>query len=187
MVHGGMDGFDWLQNFLPVDSQPDHGHDPISDNEAHETHPAFNDAEEVAKAAVMHQQAQKTYIFMRSTYPRTNHALDPSQAYSQASGEQYGGNKHQRNSNIQSNNAPYGPSEYQTARSRNITQRPNPSALSQKDSDALARQDAYRRAQIPVGPPQRSPNSRVSSSEAHQSTHRVRETIRSTASTQRTS
>ncbi|KAI2754046.1 hypothetical protein DTO006G1_8788 [Penicillium roqueforti] len=157
MVHGGMDGYDWLQHFLPADTQT--GHDPSSDIEAHETHPAFHDAEEVAKAAVMHQQAQKTYMLMRSTYP--NHASNPSQAYSQASGEQYGGNKHQRNSNIQSNNAPYGPSEYQTARSRNITQRPNPSALSQKDSDALARQDAYRRAQIPVGPPQRSSNSRA--------------------------
>ncbi|KAJ5800513.1 uncharacterized protein N7518_002581 [Penicillium psychrosexuale] len=159
MVHGGMDGYDWLQHFLPADTQT--GHDPSSDNETHETHPAFHDAEEVAKAAVMHQQAQKTYMLMRSTYP--NHASNPSQAYSQASGEQYGGNEHQRNSNIQSKNAPYGPSEYQTDRSRNITQRPNPFSLSQQDLDALARQDAYRRGQSPVGPPQRPSNSRIDS------------------------
>ena len=161
-----MDGFDWLQNFLPVDSQPDHGHDPISDNEAHETHPAFNDAEEVAQAAVMHQQAQKTYMLMKPTYPRTNHALDPSQAYSQASGEQYGGNKLQRNSNIQSNSPPSGPSEYQKDRSRNITERSNPSAPSQQVLAAQIYQDAYRRGQIqihPVRPPER-PNSKVSSS-----------------------
>ncbi|OQE20233.1 hypothetical protein PENFLA_c017G03226 [Penicillium flavigenum] len=177
-----MDGFDWLQSFLPADSQPD----PNINNEAYQTHPAFHDAEEVAKAAFMHQQVQRSYSFMRSTNAGTNHALNP-QAYSYASGAQYGGNTHQQNSNIQSNNPPSSHSEYPTDRSHNSNHRPNPPAPSQQQHLATqAHQDAYGHGQTrmgPAGPPQ-SPFSSMPNASAHQSTHRVHETTRPTVPAQ---
>ncbi|KAF4764584.1 hypothetical protein HAV15_001519 [Penicillium sp. str.  len=134
MSNGGMDGFDWLQNFLPADSQPDH--DPNPNNEAYRTHPAFHDAEEVARAAVMHQQAHNSYSFTRTTNPGTNHASNSPKVYSQASGGQYGGNKHQQTSNTQSNNSPSGHSTYPKARSHNTNQQPNPPVPSQQHLNA---------------------------------------------------
>ncbi|KAJ5479989.1 hypothetical protein N7530_005498 [Penicillium desertorum] len=183
MSNGGTEGFDWLQSFLPADSQPD----PNINNEAYQTHPAFHDAEEVAKAVFMHQQAQRSYSFMRSTNSGTNHALNPPQAYSHASGEQYGGNTHQQNSNIQFNNPPSSHSAYPTDRSHNSNHRPNRLAPSQQQHLATqAHQDAYGHGQTrmdPAGPPQR-PSVSMPNSSAHQTTHRVYEATRSTVPAQ---
>lgn len=188
MSNGGMDGYDWLESFLPADSQPDH--DLNFNNEAYQTHPAFHDAEQVARAAVMHQKAPKSYSFMRSTNTGTNHALNPSQAYSQASGGQYGGNKHQQNSNIPFNNPPSSHPAYPTDSSHHITQRPNPPVPSQQHFTAQGHQYAYRRGDQsrmdPAGPPQRPSNSIPHSSEAYQSTYRSYETTRPTVPAQRT-
>ncbi|CAI7677500.1 unnamed protein product [Penicillium discolor] len=177
MSNGGMDGFDWLQNFLPADSQPDH--DPNPNNEAYRTHPAFHDAEEVTRAAVMHQQAHNSYSFMRTTNPGTNHGLNPPQVYSQASGGQYGGNKHQQTSNTQSNNSPSGHSTYPTARSHNINQQSNPPVPSQQHLNAQPREGT---APYPWGISNSTPNY----PDVHQSTQRSRETARPTVATQRT-
>ncbi|KAJ5200800.1 hypothetical protein N7472_006004 [Penicillium cf. griseofulvum] len=155
MPNGGMDEFDWLQSFLPADSQPDH--EPNSNNEAYHAHPAFHDTE-VAKAAVMHQQALRSYSFMRSNNPGTNHALNPSQVYSQALDGQYRGNQHQANSDTQFNNPHSGPSAYPTHRSHNISQRSGPSVPSQHHLTAQVYQDAYRHGQTGMdsaGPSQR--------------------------------
>ncbi|CAI7595067.1 unnamed protein product [Penicillium viridicatum] len=138
---GGMDGFDWLQSFLPADGQPDPNANP--NNEAYQTHPAFHDAEEVARAAVMYQQAHNSYSFMRTTNPGTNHALNPSQVSAQASGGQYGGNKHQQTSNIQFNNPPSGHSAYPEVRSHNTNQQPSPPVPSQQDLNTPNYSDAY--------------------------------------------
>ncbi|CAG7974387.1 unnamed protein product [Penicillium nalgiovense] len=182
MSNGGMDGFDWLQSFLPADSQPD----PNINNEDYQTHPAFHDAEEAAQAAFMHQPAQRSYLFMRSTNAGTNHALNP-QLYSHDSGAQYGGNKHQQKSNIQFNNPPSSHSRYPTDRSHNSNHRPNPPAPSQQQHlAAQTHQDAYRHGQTRMGsasPPQR-PSGSIPNSSAHQSTHRVNETTRPTVPAQ---
>ncbi|KAJ5357043.1 hypothetical protein N7517_011652 [Penicillium concentricum] len=187
MSNGGMDGFDWLQSFLPADSQPDH--DSIANIEAYQAHLAFHDSEEVAKAAVMHQQAQRSYSFMRSTNPGTNHALNPSQVYSQASGGQYRGNQDQESSNVQSNNSASGPSVYPTHRSHNISQRPNPTSPSQHQLTSRVHQDAYRHGQThmdPADPSQRPCKSISNSLEADKSPHRAHEITRPTAPPQRT-
>ncbi|CAI7615876.1 unnamed protein product [Penicillium palitans] len=179
MSSGGMDGFDWLQSFLPADSQPDH--DPNPNNEAYQTHPAFHDAEEVARAAVMHQQAHDSYSFMRSTDPGTNHALNPSQVYSQASGGQHGGNKHQQLSNTEFNNPPSGHSAYPTDRSHNINRQPNPPVPSQQHLNAQRGE-----GMDPAPYPWRISNSTPNYPDAYQSTQRAHETARPTAPAQRT-
>lgn len=179
MSSGGTDGFDWLQSFLPADSQPEN--DPTPNNKADQTHPAFHDAEEVARAAVMHQETQNSYSFMKSTNPRTNHALDPSQLYSQTSGGQYGGNKHQQTSNIQFNNPPSGHSAYPTERSYNINQQPNPSIPSQQHLN-----DQPREGMDPAPYPWRTSNFTPNYSDAYQSTQRAHETARPTVPSQRT-
>ncbi|CAG8903270.1 unnamed protein product [Penicillium egyptiacum] len=187
MSNGGIDGFDWLQSFLPADSQPDH--DPTINNEGYQTHRAFHDAEELAKAALMHQQAQRSYSFMRSTSAGTNHALESPPAYSHTSDAHYGGNKNQQNSNIQFNNPPSSHATYPTDRSHYTTQRPNPPGPPQQQHLATqAHQDAYRHGQTrmgPAGPPQRPSGSIPNFSEAYQGTYRVHETTRPTVPAQR--
>lgn len=177
MSNGGMDGFDWLQNFLPADSQPDH--DPNPNNEAYRTHPAFHDAEEVARAAVMHQQAHNSYSFTRTTNPGTNHASNSPKVYSQASGGQYGGNKHQQTSNTQSNNSPSGHSTYPKARSHNTNQQPNPPVPSQQHLNAQPREGTP-----PY--PWRISNSTPNYPDVHQRTQRARETARPIVAARRT-
>lgn len=179
MSSGGMDGFDWLQSFLPADSQPDH--DPNPNNEAYQTHPALHDAEEVARAAVMHQQAHDSYSFMRSTDPGTNHALNPSQVYSQASGGQHGGNKHQQPSNTEFNNPPSGHSAYPTDRSHNINRQPNSPVPSQQHLNAQRGE-----GMDPAPYPWRISNSTPNYPDAYQSTQRAHETARPTVPAQRT-
>ncbi|OQE45110.1 hypothetical protein PENCOP_c002G08591 [Penicillium coprophilum] len=179
MSNGGIDGFDWLQSFLPTDSHPDY--DPNSNNEAYQAHQAFHDAEEVARAAVMHQQAQRSYPFMRSTNPGTNHTLNPLQVYSQASVGQYRGNQDQESSNIQFNNPPSGPATYATHQSHTISKRPNPSVPPQHQLAAQVDQDAYRHDQTrtaPAGPSQRPPKVMSNSVGAGRSPHRARGTTR---------
>ncbi|KAJ5178644.1 uncharacterized protein N7500_001343 [Penicillium coprophilum] len=187
MSNGGMDGFDWLQSFLPADSHPDY--DPNSNNEAYQAHPAFHDAEEVARAALTHQQTQWSYPYIRSINPGTNHTLDPLQVYSQASVGQHRGNQHQESSNIQFNNPPSGPATYATHQSHTISQRPDPSVPPQHHLAAQVDQDAYRHGQTrmaPAGPSQRPPKFMSNSVGAGKSTHRARETTRSTPPTMRT-
>jgi hypothetical protein len=182
-----MDGYDWLQSFLPADSRPDH--EPNSNNEAYQAHPAFHDAEEVAKAAVIHQQELSSYSFMRSNNPGTNHALNPSQADSQALNGQYRGNQHQANSNIQFNNPPSRPSAYKIYRSHNISQQPGPSVPSQHHLTAQVYQDAYRRGQTGMdlaGLSQRPLESMSTPLETGHNTYGAHETTRPTAPTQRT-
>ncbi|KUM58006.1 hypothetical protein ACN42_g9163, partial [Penicillium freii] len=176
---GGMDGFDWLQSFLPADGQPDPNANP--NNEAYQTHPAFHDAEEVARAAVMYQQAHNSYLFMRTTNPGTNHALNPSQVSSQASGGQYGGNKHQQTSNIQFNNPPSGHSAYPEVRSHNTNQQPSPPVPSRQDLNAQPRE-----GMDPAPYAWRTANSTPNYSDAYQSNQRAHETARPTVNAQRT-
>ncbi|KAJ5604290.1 hypothetical protein N7537_007246 [Penicillium hordei] len=178
MSSGGMDGFDWLQIFLPADSQPDH--DPNPNNEAYQTHPAFHDAE-VARAAVMHQRTQNSYSFLRSTNARANHALNPAQVYSQASGGQYGGNKHQQTSDIKPNNSPSGHSVYPTDRSHNINQQPIPPVPSQQHLNAQPCE-----GMDPAPYPWRTFNFTPNYSDAYQSTQRAHETAMPTVPAQRT-
>lgn len=179
MSNGGMDGFDWLQNFLPADSQPDH--DPNSNNEAYRTHPAFHDAEEVARAraTVMHQQAHNSYSFVRTTNHGTNHALNPPHVYSQASGGQYEGNRHQQTSNTQFNNLSSGHSAHPKARSHNINHQPNPPIPSQKHLNAQPREGT-----APY--PRMISNSTPNYPDVYQSTRGAHETARSTVAVQRT-
>ncbi|OQD60510.1 hypothetical protein PENPOL_c023G06847 [Penicillium polonicum] len=179
MSSGGMDGFDWLQSFLPADGQPDR--DPNPNNEAYQTHPAFHDAEEVARAAVRYQQAHNSYSFMRTTNPGTNHALNPSQVSSQASGGQYGGNKHQQTSNIQFSNPPSGHSAYPADRSHNTNQQPSPPVPSQQDLNAQPRE-----GMDPAPYAWRTANSTPNYSDAYQSNQRAHETARPTVHAQRT-
>ncbi|CAI7656168.1 unnamed protein product [Penicillium glandicola] len=187
MSNEGMDGFDWLQSFLPAESQRYHG--PNSNNGAYQAHPAFHDAEEVARAAVMHQQAQRSYEFMRSTNPGTNRASNLSQAYSKTLGGHYEGNKHQQTTNSQFNNPPSGPSAYPIDRSQNITRQLNSPVPSQQHWTAQELQDTYRRGQSrtnPSAPPQRPSDSIPNSSETGRSNHMAHGTTRPTAPTQRT-
>ncbi|KAJ9488323.1 hypothetical protein VN97_g4976, partial [Penicillium thymicola] len=179
MSSGGTDGFDWLQSFLPADGQPDH--DPNPNNEAYQTHPAFHDAEEVARAAVMHQQARNSYSFMGSTNPGTNHAPSPSQVSLQVSGGRYGGNKHQQTNSTQFNNPPSGHSVYPTGRSHNINQQPNPPVPSQQHLDAQPHE-----GMDPASYPCRTSNSTPNYLDAYQSTQRVYETARLTVPAHRT-
>ncbi|KZN89720.1 hypothetical protein EN45_083490 [Penicillium chrysogenum] len=182
MSNGGINGFDWLQSFLPADSQTD----PNINNEAYQTHQVFHDAEGAAKAAFMQEQAHMSYSFMRSTNSGTNHALNH-QMYSHASGAESGGKTHQQNSNIQFDNPPSNHSANPTGRSHNSNHRPNPPAPSQQQHLApQAHQGAYGHVQTrmgPAGPPQR-PSGSMPNSSAHQSTHRVYETTRPTVTAQ---
>lgn len=182
MSGGGTDGFDWLRSFLPADGQPDH--DPNPNNEAYQTHPAFHDAEEVARAAVMHQQARNSYSFMRSTNPGTNHASSPSQVSLQVSGVsggRYGGNKHQQTNNTQFNNPPSGHSVYSADRSHNINQQPNPPVPSQQHLDAQPPE-----GMDPASYQWRTSNPTPNYSDAYQNTQRVYETARPTVPAHRT-
>ncbi|KAJ5497566.1 hypothetical protein N7463_009553 [Penicillium fimorum] len=187
MSNGGISGFNWLQSFLPSDDQPDHG--SSLNNEAYQAHPTFHDAEEVDKAAVMHQQAQRAHLFMKSTNHGANHALNPSQVYPQASGGQYRGNQDQESSNVQFNNPPSGSSAYPAHRSHNISQRSNPTVPSQHHLTSRVHQDAYRDGQARMdlaGPSTRRSNSMSNSLEVDQSTHRAGETTRLAGPPQRT-
>ncbi|KAJ5783245.1 hypothetical protein N7457_005019 [Penicillium paradoxum] len=180
---GGMDGFDWLQTFLPADGQPDF--DPNSNNAAYQTHPAFQDAEEVAQAAFLYQQAQNSYSFMRSTNPGASRVSNPSQVYPQVSGEQNRENQHQQASSIHSHHLNSGSPEhpsYKPDSSQQVNQRPHSSVSSQYNPAAQAHQDGYRKlivqktqAQMaPIGTSQRPPLSTPSS-------HGANETQRPTA------